>query len=243
MTEPVRIGDATLYLGDCLDILPTLGPVDAVVTDPPYGVNIGHHGSANETRGWLAKAAYESYEDTLENLRSIVVPAIRKSLEVSKRAVVFAAGSRMWEFPVPDAVGCVYIAAGMGRNCWGFQTVAHYMLYGKAPILNKGARPMSFASNESAEDNGHPVPKPIGWMLRLVSLASVEGHTILDPFMGSGTTGVACARLGRKFIGIEIEPRYFDIACKRIKREYDQLALFPPVEKREAIQLELEEKV
>ena len=67
-----------------------------------------------------------------------------------------------------------------------------------------------------------------------------DPETILDPFMGSGTTGVACARLGRKFIGIEIEPKYFDIACKRIAREYEQLKLFPPEEKKiEARQLEL----
>ena len=76
-------------------------------------------------------------------------------------------------------------------------------------------------------------------MLRLVDLASISGQTVLDPFMGSGTTGVACARLGRKFIGIEIEPKYFDIACKRIEREYAQLKLFPPEEKREAVQEEL----
>ena len=65
---------------------------------------------------------------------------------------------------------------------------------------------------------------------------------VLDPFMGSGTTGVACARLGRRFIGVEIEPKYFDIACKRIEREYAQLKLFPAtVEKRESVQLNLED--
>jgi site-specific DNA-methyltransferase (adenine-specific) len=77
----------------------------------------------------------------------------------------------------------------------------------------------------------------------LVEELSAEGQTVLDPFMGSGTTGVACARLGRKFIGIEIEPRYFDIACKRIEREYAQLKLFPPEDRREpAVQLTFDER-
>jgi DNA modification methylase len=91
----------------------------------------------------------------------------------------------------------------------------------------------------SAELDGHPCPKPTQWGIESVN--RVPLGTVLDPFMGSGTTGVACARLGRRFIGVEIEPRYFDIACKRISREYEQLKLFPPEEKREAVQLDLED--
>jgi hypothetical protein len=86
----------------------------------------------------------------------------------------------------------------------------------------------------------HPTPKPVDTMQHIVGLAAPVGGVVFDPFMGSGTTGVACARLDRKFIGIEIEPRYFDIACKRIAREYEQLKLFPPEKKREAVQMELE---
>ena len=75
-------------------------------------------------------------------------------------------------------------------------------------------------------DMGHPVAKPFEWMNRLVSLATTNDQTVCDPFMGSGTTGVACATLRRKFIGIEIEPTYFDIACKRIEAAYRQRDLF-----------------
>ncbi len=75
-------------------------------------------------------------------------------------------------------------------------------------------------------DYGHPTAKPIEWMERLVNIASLPGETILDPFMGSGTTGVACAKLGRRFIGIEIDPGYFEIACRRIDEAYRQRDLF-----------------
>ena len=90
-------------------------------------------------------------------------------------------------------------------------------------------------------DDQHPTEKPVELAAHFIRLHSLETEIILDPFMGSGTTGVACARLGRKFIGIEIEPRYFDIACKRIAREYAQLKLFPPENKRETVQLKLED--
>ncbi len=94
----------------------------------------------------------------------------------------------------------------------------------------KGRAMNSFRSTEQAEKNGHPCPKPIKSWQKLVNRVSRKGETILDPFMGSGTTGVACAKLGRKFIGIEIEPKYFDIACERIQKAYDQPDLFvePP---------------
>ena len=75
---------------------------------------------------------------------------------------------------------------------------------------------------EGREKNGHPCPKPIKFMRKLVQRASLRGHTVLDPFMGSGTTGVACALEGRKFIGIDIEKEYFDMSCKRIEDAYLQ---------------------
>ena len=81
---------------------------------------------------------------------------------------------------------------------------------------NLGARGDYIEHNESSEKNGHPCPKPIGFVIRWIDRVAHNANSICDPFMGSGTTGVACARLGRRFIGIEIEPKYFDIACKRI---------------------------
>jgi site-specific DNA-methyltransferase (adenine-specific)/modification methylase len=218
----------TLYLGDCREILPTLGKVDAVVTDPPYGVGLGEHLAAKDLRvsRVLVKGRYASYDDTPENFCSIVVPAVIASLEIASRGLVFTAGKSAWALPAPDAIGGVYLPSGCGRNKWGFASLAHCLLYGQAPGLEKGAKATAKWSTDTAEKNGHPCPKPLSWMLWAVNLASMSSHTILDPFMGSGTTGVACVKLGRKFIGIEIEPKYFDIACRRISDALRQPDMF-----------------
>jgi site-specific DNA-methyltransferase (adenine-specific) len=214
--EPVIIGDATLYLGDCREILPTLGRVDAVVTDPPYGVGVD----------------YESFDDSQENLAALAAEWLPLAIETAKR-VVFTPGIKsLFLYPRPDHTGAIYYPAGNGANCWGFTCWQPVLYYGKCPYLanGKGSRPDSFHAFDGAEKNGHPCPKPIGQMLKLVERATLPGETVLDPFMGSGTTGVACAKLGRKFIGIEIEPKYFDIACRRIEQAYAQPDMFvtPP---------------
>lgn len=223
-----QIGDATLHLGDCREILPTLGKVDAVVTDPPYGVNLGSHGGALDSRPThvLVKGAYESYEDTEENLLSIVVPSVVTALKIATRGLVFCAGQNVWRFPRADYLGGIYIPAAQGRNKWGFLSFAHCLLYGRAPALQFGARATGISSSAISEPCGHPCPKPLPWMLWALNLATLADELVLDPFMGSGTTGVACVNLGRKFIGIEIEPRYFDIACRRIADAVSRPRLF-----------------
>jgi len=210
---------ATIYHGDCRDIIPLLSKVDLVLTDPPYGVNIGHHGAANETRGWLAKGAYASYDDTPENFVRIIVPAIKMALQICDRAIIFCAGTQLGLLPSYQALGGVFLPAGMGRTCWGFQNFAFAALYGQAPNLNLGAHPSGISSVERSERNGHPCPKPIGWMLWAVSLGSLIGHSILDPFMGSGTTLRAAKDLGRYSIGIEIDEKYCEIAAQRLSQE------------------------
>ena len=237
--NPVIIGNATLYLGDCREILPTLPKVDAVITDPPYGVNLGNHRGANDFRSTvLTKAGYQSYEDTPENFKAIVAPVIEQSIKNSDRAIVFMAGHSAWMLPTPSAVGGVFLPSAMGRNPWGFASIQHALFYGSAPDLHKGAKATAIYSTETADKNGHPCPKPIGWMNWAISLGSRNGETILDPFMGSGTTGVAAMQLGRKFIGIEIEPKYFDIACERIENAQRQQTLFEPARKPEQLTIE-----
>ncbi len=218
----------TLYLGDCREILPTLGRFDAVVTDPPYGVNLGNHGGALDGRAnhVLVKGAYESYEDTEDNLISVVVPAICYALNQVERGLVFCAAHQVWHFPRADYIGGVYLPAAQGRNKWGFGSFSHCLLYGRAPNLHLGAKATAISSGVAAEPNGHPCPKPLEWMHWAVNLASVIGEKVIDPFMGSGTTGVAAVRLGRKFTGIEIEPKYFDIACRRISDALKQPDFF-----------------
>lgn len=211
-------GGITIYHGDCREILPTL-TADVLVTDPPYGVNLGHHGASTETRGWLAKGVYASYEDTPENFRVVVVPAITLALGLVKRGLVFTTDTGLRELPPYSAIGGVFLPAGMGRTCWGFQNFAYCALYGTAPSLEKGAKPTGIKSTEAADKVGHPCPKPYGWMTWAVSLAAQPTDTVLDPFAGSGTTLEAAKNLGRKAIGIEIEERYCEIAAERLAQE------------------------
>jgi len=213
-----------IYLGDCLEILPELEPVDIVLTDPPYGINLGMHSDAKENRNGvgLKKQKYESYDDTHENLLSIIIPAVILALSFAKRGIVFCADINICDFPRPQAVSCIYMPSGQGRTCWGFQNTAFFLLYGIAPNLNLGAKNTALKSTESNIKNGHPCSKPIGWMKWLVSLGSEINDTILDPFMGSGTTLVAAKELGRKAIGIEIEEKYCEIAARRLSQEVFQ---------------------
>jgi len=227
-TRVETIGDATLYLGDCLEILPTLGKVDAVVTDPPYGVNLGE--IANGQALAKEQQAYTRFFDTPEYIEAIVVPAIRISLNISLRGMLTPGNRNAWKYPEPSDIGVWYNPAGSGRGKWGY-ILAHLILYyGKDPRAGKCATASSTWNMQDdvgeIKNRLHPCPKPENFMRWMVNKASLPEETILDPFMGSGTTGVACANLGRKFIGIEIEPKYFDIACRRIEDAYKQPRLF-----------------
>jgi len=209
----------TIYHGDCLEIMPGLGKVDAVVTDPPYGMNLGSHGGANDKRAReLRRGGYASYEDTPDNYQEKVVPAIARALGMSNRGAVFGPAPSIWGLPVPDALGGVFIPAACGRSPWGFQNLAPVCFYGVAPDLNLGAKNTTIrASGRSDPESGHPCPKPLPWMVWVIDLASRPGETILDPFLGSGTTLVACRKLGREGIGIEIEEKYCEIAARRLE--------------------------
>ena len=203
-----HIGDATLHLGDCMEILPTLGKVDAVVTDPPYGVAFQGKNTKHTTR---ADKGYISGDTEIGPIAFI------EAMKIADRALVFSGNRLLYKYPEPYEIGFVSCPAGAGRGRWGWICGSPILYYGKATKRGRET-PNGFTSFENSEENGHPCPKPEGWMRWAVNKASMEGETILDPFMGSGTTGVACANLGRKFIGIEIEPKYFDIACRRIEQ-------------------------
>ena len=219
------IGNATLYLGDCLEILPTLPKVDAVITDPPYGVGYAGSATKHSVRDGIG---YLSFDDTPENIRESIVPRFVAALEKAERAALTPGIHCARMYPQPTGEGVIWYPSGANSGPWGFITHQPIYYYGKCPFLadKKGRRPTGFQSTESAEQNGHPCPKPVAQMQWIVNRASRYGETILDPFMGSGTTGVACMNLGRKFIGIEIEDRYFDIACRRIDDAQRQQRLF-----------------
>jgi hypothetical protein len=151
------------------------------------------------------------------------------AIGLADRAAVFS-GPHIHEQLKPDAIGGVYFPAALGRHKWGFKNFLPVLLYGTAPDLHLGAKiPTAIlATNTQSEPNSHPCPKPVEWMEWLCRLASRDGDTILDPFLGSGTTAVACIRTGRKCIGIELEEKYCEIAAKRCDRELDQGRLFKP---------------
>ena len=205
------IGDARLILGDCLEVLPTLGKVDAVVTDPPYGVGL----------------EYGQFIDSVENVKEIGPKVIELCRGLASVVSVTTGNKNHYFYPMPDWTLCWFNRAGSGSGPWGFSCWQPILCYGKDPYLTngRGRRPDFIEHNETSEPNGHPCPKPIHFVERWIDRVNLWG-TILDPFMGSGTTGVACANLGRRFIGIEIEEKYFDIACKRIEIAYQQPRLF-----------------
>jgi hypothetical protein len=219
----------TLYLGDCRKILPMLGKIDAVVTDPPYG--IGFTGKVTKHTNNSGGAAYL---DTEQNFREMILPAISIALKTADRAAIFTGTRRLDEYPKAKDIGGITCPNGGGMSSWGFGCHHPVLFYGTSPHMQvgQGGRPTAtvmyhpgmHVTGENLID--HPCPKPIAFMVWLVDLASLSGQTILDPFMGSGTTGVAAVKLGRKFIGIEIEPKYFDIACRRIDEATRQPDMF-----------------
>ncbi len=225
--EPVTFldGRVTLYLGDCRDILPTLGKVDAVVTDPPYGVGLTERVTKHTTR-----AATQKYQDDGEFIRTEIIPRVNLAVSLAPVSAVTSGIRWLQAYPQATDIGTIFFANGAGRSPFGFNCNNPILFYGKCPYLakGKGSRPNSVsATHWFSEDVDHPCPKPVKMMEWLVNRVSDEpDQTILDPFMGSGTTGVAAVKLGRRFIGIEIEPKYFDIACRRIEAATRQPDLF-----------------
>lgn len=217
-----------IYCADCREILPLIPDksIDLVLTDPPYGINVGNNESSKEKRdGLLVKGKYASYDDTPENYRKIVIPAISKSLNITKRGMVFGFPPMIFELPHPDVMGGIYVPAGCGRNRWGWTSSMPILFYGNAPDLQKGAKPTVFNGTfqTTCDSLGHPTPKPINWILWAMSLGSRSGEFILDPFLGSGTTAVCAKKLGRKCIGIEIEEKYCKIANQRLAQSVMRL--------------------
>jgi DNA modification methylase len=204
------IGNATLYLGDCREILPTLPKVDAVITDPPYGIADKWKGGFSDKHGWgKAKGEAELRNDWDESIPSSETFAL--ILSKCKEAVIWGGNY----FPLPPS-RCWFVWNKPERNF----TLAEAEL----AWTNRDNVVRVYDGPRSESDREHPTQKPVALMAWCVSKSKAK--TVLDPFMGSGTTGVACMNLGRDFIGIEREPKYFDIACRRIEDAQRQARLF-----------------
>lgn len=223
-----QIGDATLWLGDCREILPLLPKVDAVVTDPPYGIGYAHRGKG----GKLARSTqFGGVAVTGDD-----VPFDPSFLLEYPAAIIFGGNHFADRLPASPSWLIWDKRDGVCSNDQADCEIAWTNVGGPARVMRHLWNGMLKAT-ERGDIRVHPTQKPVAvmeWCLGFLPNA----QTILDPFMGSGTTGVACAKLGRKFIGIEIEPKYFDIACKRIDEAYRQPRLFKdeaPKMKQEAL--------
>lgn len=218
-----RIGNQRLILGDCLQVMPTLGRFDAVVTDPPYGIDGGRGGDARD----FAKGVYSgSFEDTPEYIAKVCVPAISFAIGICD-AVALTPGIRcLTAYPQPRDMGCFWTPAACTHGPWGMTTMQPILYYGRDWRAGRGALPSGRQLTERAQPNGHPCPKPVEAWSWLVQKAVPPGGTCLDPFMGSGTTLVACQRMGRHGTGIELDPEYFEIACRRVDEAARQPDLF-----------------
>lgn len=227
MSRIETIGRATLHLGDCREILPTLPRVDTVVTDPPYGIGF----------------KYRSYEDTRDNLVALISATLPSIQAAADRVCILPGITQVHLYPEPSWILCVdwdttgsFGAYGYtqwmpvlvyGSDIKGFGNVNGGILKGDKISITGGA---GVGFQREGEKTDHPCPKPENVMRQLIARLTEPKDTILDPFMGSGTTGVAAVKMGRTFHGVELDPHYFDIACRRIERAARQPDLFiePP---------------
>jgi len=211
------IGDCVLYLGDCREILPTLGKVDACVTDPPYG--IGESDRKVASREQAAKPRdYGSFNWDEEPIGEAEIVLMRAC---SRWQIIFGGNF----FPLPPS------------PCWLVWDKQNSGDFADCELawtnLPKAVRRIYWRWNgmirKGSDERVHPTQKPLGVMAWCLDQLPADVETILDPYAGSGTTGIAAIRAGKRFVGIEQHEPYFDIACKRIRDEYarPRLALEP----------------
>ena len=210
-TRIETIGNATLYLGDCHEILPTLPKVDAVITDPPYGIN--KDGQKQTTGGHGGRKEYEF----------LGWDADRPDPEIFRLILTAAPKHVIW--------GGNYFADLLPAT-------GKWLVWDKGQRINQSDGELAWTNEAGAlrictmnrvelmtDGAEHPTQKPVRLMEWCIDQIKAAG-SVLDPFMGSGSTGVACMRMQRAFIGIEREPKYFDIACRRIEDAQRQGRMF-----------------
>jgi DNA modification methylase len=212
LSRRVVIGDATLYLADASVVLPTLPDVDALVTDPPYG--IGEAAGKNASRNNLAVA--KDYGNLSWDNKPAPQWLIECAISKARSSIIF--GGNYYVLP-PSSCWLVWDKENTGdfADC----ELAWTNLKKAVRRIKYQWNGMLRANNEPRGD--HPTQKPVQVMEWALMQLPEGSETILDPFMGSGTTGIAALNLGRKFIGIEREPAYFEAACRRLSQRQERL--------------------
>jgi site-specific DNA-methyltransferase (adenine-specific) len=207
------IGDATLYLGDAREILPTFqGGVSAVVTDPPFGMSF----RSNYRTEKHLEIANDDRADCL---------AWACGLQAAHSKYIFCRWDNLTDVPKPKSL------VTWVKNNWSMGDLEHeHARQSEAILFYPGPshrfpkdRPTDIVEAPRTGNANHPTEKPVMLMRAIVEWT--EG-VVIDPFMGSGSTGVAAVQAGRPFVGIEIEPKYFDIACRRIEQAQRQPDMF-----------------
>lgn len=247
MSEPtVVIGDAALYLADCRDVIPLIPHVDGVITDPPYEAHMHAAKRGVKVRGAIKRIRKDGHANpapldfsSIGTLREEIVAPLIKICTGWFLAFCTPEGVTPWRDAL-EAGGAKY-----KRACVWVKPDAAPQFNGQGPAMgaemfvaawcgsghskwNGGGRRNVFThlTNSSERDGLHPTEKPLPLMRELVGLFCNAGDVVLDPFMGSGTTGLACLRGGRRFIGIENDEKYFDVAVRRLKRLAEQPDIF-----------------
>jgi DNA modification methylase len=211
----VVIGDATLYLGDCMEILPTLDKVDAVITDPPYGMDF-------QSNYRIEKHIKIANDKTADVANAVIDWALNNA----KHSIyAFGRWDNIYDYPKPKSL-ITWV-----KNNWSMGDLKHEharqtevaFFYAMEGHFFPKDRPTDVIEWARTQNANHPTEKPVGLMCKFIEWTD---GVVFDPFMGSGTTGVAAIQMGRKFIGIEREPKYFEIACQRIEQASKQVDMF-----------------
>lgn len=230
ITSAVRveqIGNATLYLGDCRDVLPTLGEVDCIVTDPPYGMKWDGKITSGRNTTSATKPGSKTKHYGVRIVGDDIAPDL-SALIASRECIVWGANHLMGQLPSGGML--VWVK----RNDEGFGS---FLSDAEVAWFNFGTGVYCFRHTGDARGKApgggaltrwHPNQKPVQLMAWCID--KTRGEVVIDPFMGSGTTGVAAVQRGRRFVGCEIDPTYFEAACQRIaeaQRHADMFAALP----------------
>ena len=212
MTEKVTIGNAELWHGDCREVLPLLPRFDLVLTDPPYGIGFAAQPTRYQRANGMKAAAWDDE----------VPPAWLFGLLQERAGALVVWGGNYYTLP-PTRGWLVWLKQGNAPSMADLE-LAWTSMDMNARWFEKSVKSASL--EKQLQGAAHPTQKPVDLMVWSMSFVP-DAQTVCDPFMGSGTTGVACAARGLAFTGIERERKYFDIACERIARAQAQGQLLP----------------